>query len=167
MWSHTKGFLCKTCAYRGTAQNGSPACSLHKKIVNPDIDFCSDHLNAAYAIPCQICQKNVKPSDLLIYQFGNSNLCICAQCAEHIGTCTTCINQNHCSFQTDRSEPHVVMRTVRQGMMTMQTQVKNPNLVQKHCMNCQCSYGQERDCLKDENGGNCANWQIIPELLQS
>ena len=66
----------------------------------------------------------------------------------------------------DRSEPQVVMRTVRQGMMTMQTQVKNPNLVRKHCLNCVCSYGTQGDCCADQNGEGCKNWQAIQELLQ-
>ena len=167
MLTSTKGYLCKTCMHRGTTQNGSPACTIHKKLINLDKDFCSEHLHEAQTIKCRICGNNYKQSDILVYQFDNSNVYLCPSCSQHISTCATCINQSNCGFKADRSEPQMVSRTVRQGMMMMQTQVKNPNLIKKHCLNCLCSYGTEGDCLKDEKGANCAKWQVIPELLYS
>ena len=157
---------CKNCGLRGTLQDGSLACSKFKIKINPEEDYCSWHIPESSITNCSICKQLIPSKDILIYPFQNQNLFLCDKCAQLIGTCHTCAYQQNCGFRSDRSEPQVVMRTVRQGMMTMQTQVKNPNLVQKHCLNCRCSYGTEGNCLRDSNGVACNSWSILPELLQ-
>lgn len=157
---------CKTCGLRGTFQTGSPGCSKFKIPINPETDYCSWHVPESSVTQCDICKSTVPTKDTLINYFGDKVLLTCQHCQSLLGTCHTCAHQQDCGFMTDRSEPQVVTRTVRQGMMTMQTQVKNPNLVKKHCLTCKCSYGTNGECLKEVNGDGCQSWLILPELLQ-
>lgn len=155
---------CKTCGLRGTFQNGSPGCSKFKVQIDLDKDFCSWHVPEGALTTCSFCQNKTPIKDTIIHYFNDKLILICPQCNSLVGTCHTCIHQPKCDFKSDTSEPQVVMKTVRQGMMTMQTQVKNPNLIKKHCIKCTCSYGTEGNCLKDSNGDGCPNWQLLPEL---
>ena len=79
-----------------------------------------------------------------------------------------CIKNNECAFANDHSEPQMVMKTARQGGMIMQTQVKNPNLIKKHCLNCDCAYIMDGEplCLKDSPEFSCQNWKLQKTLLQ-
>ena len=156
---------CKTCALRSSFQDGTPACSKFKIKVDPEKDYCSWHKQSQDLIKCRICGQQFNNSDLIIFEINKQHLIVCNNCSQYIGACNSCVHQSECSFKADHSEPQFVRQTVRQGMMTMQQQVKNPYLVEKHCMNCICSYGYQGDCCKDNNCG-CKNWQVIPELLQ-
>ena len=159
---NTNRYSCRDCVHRGTSQNGSSACVLHQKLIDIEKDFCSSHaINNQTAI-CRICQK---PQVDFIYQFEDKILLLCADCQKHMGTCATCDHMNQCGFKNDHSEPQVVMQTIQQGFATMQVQVKNPRLIQKHCPTCHCSYDNE-NCQQDENGVNCSSWLPLPELLQ-
>lgn len=160
MLTTTKGFLCKTCTHRGVAQNGSPACVLHKKIINPDIDFCSDHINQQETIPCDFCGQPVSPDDIRIHIFDSATKFLCQHCSQMVGTCQTCAYGNDCGFANDRSMPQRVNQTVRQGGMIMQTQIKNPKLVEKHCLSCRCSFGTQGNCLREEPNAACSNWML-------
>lgn len=161
----TKLTKCKTCGFKGIFQNGIDGCSKFKIPVDPEKDFCSWHISENSVTTCGICQNIVPIKDTLIHYFNEKMILTCQNCHTLIGTCHTCAHQPECSFMSDTTEPQVVMRTIRQGMMTMQTQVRNPNLVKKHCLKCKCSYGTEGDCIKIENGDGCTNWLLLPELL--
>ena len=66
---------------------------------------------------------------------------------------------NECGFRTDHTMPAYVTQNVRKGFMTMQTQVKNPNLVEKHCTTCRCSIDDRGTCGKENNAGSdCPHW---------
>ena len=158
---NTNRYSCKDCAHRGTANDGSPACTLNKKLINIDKDFCSDHKVQSQYTKCYICGRAQVD---FIYNFDNKLLLVCADCQKHIGTCASCNYYNQCGFKSDYSEPQFVNKTIRNGFGMIQTQVKNPNLIKKHCVNCRC--GNEETCLKEENGDNCSSWAPLPALLQ-
>lgn len=147
---------CKTCALRGATNTGTPACSKFKiPIDDIENNGCTWHITN---IPtCEICGQ---PKDtVMIWQNDNTEKLICTDCYNLIGSCRTCANANICNFKNDHSEPQVVSKTIQQGFMTMQTQVKNPHLVEKHCSTCRCS-DVNNNCFKDDNGANCTNWQL-------
>lgn len=161
MLINTNRYLCRDCANRGTLPNGSPACALSQKPINIDKDFCSQHkINNQNAV-CKICGK---PQINYIYSFNDKLLLVCENCQKHIGTCGACSHVYDCGFKNDHSEPQYVNKQIRNGIGIIQTQIKNPNLVKKHCSKCHC--GCEENCLKDENGENCSSWMPLPELLQ-
>lgn len=156
---------CSKCDFYGTFQNGTPGCAKFKIEINPTEDYCSWF--KASSTRCSLCGQ---PSDALtLYNVDNEWYTFCPSCYQHIHTCNTCGRGQECSFRGDTSEPPIVTQTVRQGNMVMQTQIKNPNLVTKHCMTCRCSYleGTEPNCLKEINlGSGCPNWQLQKTLLQ-
>ena len=153
-------FFCKTCAHKGTAQNGSPACALHKKIINPDEDFCSDHIDPKDSINCEWCGQPTPPDEIKIWIIDDKHKFLCPHCSQMVNTCQTCAYGNDCGFANDHSMPQIVNQTVRQGGMIMQTQVKNPKLIEKHCLSCRCSCDDKGTCLRDENGANCGHWLV-------
>ncbi len=158
-------YKCKTCGLRGTTNQGVDACAKFKIQINPEEDFCAWHENEN-TLSCCICGAT---DNLIIEEIDGENYLFCSGHYNAIHSCQGCINNNVCALASDHSEPQVVMKTIRQGMMTMQTQVKNPNLVKKHCSVCHCSYvdGQEVACLKDSPDHlSCSNWQLQKALLQ-
>jgi len=100
-------FLCKNCAHRGVTHDGSPACALHKKIVNPDEDFCSDFANPKDNINCEWCGQATPPDEIKIWVFNDENkfICLCPHCAQMVNTCQTCAYGNDCGFANDHSMP--------------------------------------------------------------
>ena len=153
-----KTYLCKSCANLGATQDGSPACILHKKFIDPNEDFCSDHINITNNITCEWCGQMVTPKEINIWTFNDVNKFLCPHCSQMVNTCQTCAYGNDCGFANDYSMPQMVNQTIRQGFMTMQTQVKNPKLIEKHCLSCRCSCDNKGTCLRDEHGANCGHW---------
>ena len=158
--------ICKTCAMKSHFQDGSPGCSKFKIHIVPEEDYCSWHETIQALATCDICKKQFSTKDLVICYINDIKFCtICQECSSYMQTCRTCVHKNICGFANDTSEPPYVMRTIQQGMMTMQTQVKNPKLIIKHCQKCKCSDGADpsiRDiiCFKEINGDGCPHWQI-------
>ena len=147
---------CKTCILRGATNTGAPACTKFKILIG-DIESngCTWHLSESSV--CEICGQ--KKDSVLIWQQEEVEKVICADCYPKMYACHTCVNSSICGFRNDHSEPQIVNKTIQQGFMTMQTQVKNPNLVEKHCSTCQCSK-TDNECFKDENGVECPNWRL-------
>ena len=144
---------CKTCALRGATNTGTPACSKFK--IPIENNGCTWH--TTNTLTCELCGQ---PKDtVMIWQNDNTEKLICTDCYNSIGSCHTCVNVNTCNFKNDHSEPQVVSKTIQQGFMTMQTQVKNPHLVEKHCSTCRCS-DVNNNCFKDDTGAGCPNWQL-------
>lgn len=158
---------CKNCASLSKTQDGRDACARFKILINPNEDFCSQHVTKGQTEVCDICKVHL-PTNQLINWLSNDlskSYWVCNNCLNSMNTCATCKRGNICGFKSDRSEPQMIMRTTSNGMMRMQTQVKNPHLVMKHCQKCACSDGADpsiRDicCFKDENGANCKRWEI-------
>ena len=158
---------CKTCASLSKTQDGRDACARFKILINPNEDFCSQHVTKGQTEVCDICGTHLPIDQFYIWTNSDETKqsLICGNCLKAMNTCATCEFGNICGFKSDRSEPQIVMKTVNNGMMRMQTQVKNPNLVIKHCQRCTCSNGADphiRDivCFKDENGEGCKKWQM-------
>jgi hypothetical protein len=116
-------------------------------------------------IPCQICNRLFWPKEMVITDIEDKIIITCPQCYGYINTCATCEYGKKCNFQEDHSEPQVVNRTIRQGFATVMTQMKNPNLIEKHCLNCRCGNYETADkgmCLREDNKGiNCSHYKIM------
>ena len=158
---------CKTCASKSKTQDGRSACARFKILINPDEDFCSKHVTQGQTDVCDLCNIHLPMNQFCIWinPEGTNNYLICKNCYSKIYSCITCKYGNICGFSNDHSEPQMVMKTIRQGMMTMQTQVKNPNLVIKHCQKCHCSDGadphiKDVTCFKEQDIGVCPKWEM-------
>lgn len=158
---------CRTCASLSKTQGGRDACARFKILINPNEDFCSQHVTQGQTDSCDICKVHLPINQFYYFlnKDANKSYLLCNNCLNKINTCATCKYGKVCGFANDRSEPQMVMRTTNNGMMRMQTQVKNPNLVIKHCQKCRCSDGADphiRDvvCFKDEQGVNCSKWEM-------
>ena len=90
---------------------------------------------------------------------------MCPQCFQHCGTCTLCISARECLFETSPSPlPKQIQQTIRQGNMTMQSIVKNPDRIKKTCdeKNCPCFDKIDKICYREY--GVCKNYiEIIPK----
>lgn len=149
---------CRTCGAKGQFQDGSPGCSKFKIKIDLDNDYCSWH-QPENAPECTICHQK-KEGIYLWYDEEYTVYCpICPTCFAKIGTCDTCTYGNICELMTDQSEPPYVMQTVRQGPMIMQQQVKNPNLIARHCNKCCCSF-DGKTCNKENEDITCNNWKL-------
>lgn len=119
--------------------------------------------------PCDFCGTIVPTKSLVVIEINESkNIHTCPNCYNLIGTCRTCKHILRCGFEEDITEPHQVQKTIRQGPMIMNTIIKNPNLIEKHCSSCYCSNnnwnGNENGgyiCQREnEIGMNCANYEF-------
>lgn len=113
---------------------------------------------------CDLCKQTIPTNQSYVIIFNTEAYSFCGNCYPKAYTCYTCVNAPNCAFSNDHSEPQVVQQTVRQGGMIMTTQVKNPNLVEKHCVTCRCSHATQ--CLKEALGQSCTNWQLQKATLQ-
>ena len=152
---------CKTCAHRGAARDGSPACIRSKTLINNiEEEGCSWHLDESTMIQCDLCHEKVQ--QVIIYQTEDEKqYYFCPDCFNKLHTCHTCAYLNDCGFANDHTMPAYVIQNVQQGFMTMQTQVKNPAMIEKHCINCRCSLDDQGTCAKETNAGTeCCHWTM-------
>ena len=137
---------CQTCAIADLSKG---LCRLTRLPIDVE-DYCSRYISEIYY--CDRCGTEFLPSSAVI----NDTEIICGNCAKLLGTCATCKNAQICEFRNNSDPmPQVVMQTVRQGNMIMQTQVKNPDRIAKFCPSCSC-FSSEHGCLKEV--GACAKW---------
>lgn len=152
---------CITCANRGTIQNGSPACGKFKILINPEKDFCSWHILNSKST-CAFCEAT---ESLILENLNDSYYYLCQEHYLAFHSCQGCANSTDCAFDKDVSEPHFIPQTLNQNGMIIRTQIKNPNLIEKHCSSCRCSY-QSTNCIKDLDSPFCQNWIPKKELFQ-
>ena len=137
-------FHCNTCGLRDPSQN---ICLLHKHQVDPNEDFCSKHRQV---YRCEHCGSiTLSP----IIEVDNDTIHLwCMNCSQERNTCSFCVHNNICSFENDPSPlPKVVMKTMNQGNMYVQTQVRNPERIRETCQkNCEC-FDAENGCLRQNN----------------
>ena len=159
-------YKCKSCANQGTTNQGTPACAKFKIAINPEEDFCAWHENQN-AMGCLFCGST---ENVVLEEIDGKYYSFCANHHTAFHSCQGCTYNNVCGFKSDHSEPQMVTKTIRQGGMIMQTQGKNPKLVQKHCQTCRCSMvlpeGGDPFCLKEDAEAACLNWQPQITLLQ-
>jgi hypothetical protein len=131
---------CNTCGLRDPAKN---VCLLSGRTIDPAADFCSSHLREPPR--CAECGK------ITLSPIFENEQTFCSQCAEAITTCFGCSLASNCAFETDPSPiPKVVVKTVRQGPMVTQTQVRNPDRIAITCkLNCHCWNGEY--CGREDN----------------
>lgn len=89
---------------------------------------------------------------------------MCPQCFQHCGTCALCISARECLFETSPSLlPKQIQQTIRQGNMTMQSIVKNPDRIRETCQKgCKC-WSDDLGCLKQN--GTCGQYkEVIPNV---
>ena len=87
---------------------------------------------------------------------------MCPQCYADCGTCALCVSARECIFETSSSPlPKQVQQIIRQGNMTMQTVVQNPDRIRETCQkSCKC-WSDEFGCLKQN--GTCGQYtEVIP-----
>ena len=116
-------------------------------------------------VKCNICGQMVSPNSSTIVPEGNEIITVCPNCYSKVYSCHTCVNASICGFANDKSEPQIVQQTIRKGMMTVSQQIKNPNLVSKHCSTCICG-DEENNCLKDFLGQQCIHWKLQTAVLR-
>ena len=104
--------------------------------------------------PCNYCGK---PASTVVDSEGN---CSCVNCYQQFYTCRMCENGSMCEFETNPSPlPKVVVQTIRQGPVTMQTQVKNPQRIEEFCQKCLCWNSEENYCGKED--GWCKKYHEV------
>ena len=87
---------------------------------------------------------------------------MCPRCSQALNTCALCTKSVACEFQTNPSPiPHQIMQTIRQGNMTMQTVITNPERVKAFCYNCGCFDTENIICRRED--GWCPSYdEYIP-----
>lgn len=147
---------CSTCANQGTFNDGSPGCGKFKIKIDLNKDFCSWHKNNDTQ-KCIFCNNT---DDLILIQTDNDVVAVCSEHYNVYYSCKFCRYSTQCGFAQDQSEPAYVMKQVQQGPMILQQQVKNPNLVQRHCSKCRCSLTIDAQvvCGKDYQDYACQSW---------
>ena len=136
---------CKTCGIKAPDSN---TCQLNGTIIDPETDYCSKH--ASELKICDMCHQPYLGQDVIHCQNGEYIKITCMNCASKMGHCVTCAHGINCKFETDPSPiPPVVNQVIRQGNMTMQTQVRNPERIKITCAaGCPCWH-------TDDEGGFC------------
>ena len=146
---------CNTCRL---SNKNKQVCLLTGLPVNLNTDYCSKHVDEPTL--CDICGvPMVTPGFIEEDPEGNWHT-HCERCQQLYNTCQLCPKFQKCEFMTNPDPmPKVVMKTVRQGNMVMQTQVKNDARVQKFCPSCEC-WDENHGCMKEFNSG-CINQDKI------
>ena len=140
---------CNSCALK--TQDGYH-CSLTSWEIKPFEDSCFRHTRSVTS--CEFCNIPLIGKKYLELIDDKYNV-LCPSCHSKMYTCQLCIKSNKCLFQTDPSSlPKTVARTVRQGNMIMQTEVRNPDREKITCTKCDCWI--ENECQKEQ--GRCKNF---------
>ena len=141
-WKNTPE-TCATCAIRHPQ---TLVCQLTNQPKKDD-DFCSNHQEELDR--CDLCHDLAIP--LLCFPTEGRYYFLCQSCFRSLSTCRMCASGKHCAFEADTTLPKQVMQTVRQGNMVMQTQVRNPELVNKTCKaGCKCYDNAGQYCRRED-----------------
>ena len=146
----------KTCANCAYWRPDNQSCVL-LKARRAENDYCSSHSTSP--LVCATCQSYILGKSF-IYSVGNAYVEVCEKCHTAIPTCAGCKNSVQCAFNDDPNPlPKIVMQTVQQGNMMMQTQVRNPERIKLFCENCPCYNAEDRACDRECNV--CAQYNCI------
>lgn len=112
---------------------------------------------------CKLCGKQVEGAQLC-YSVDLEEV-FCNNCIYLLGGCYSCGNVVSCAFEQDPSPlPKIVVQTVQQGNMTMQTQIRNPEREAITCKTkCPC-WNEEWGCGRTKQFAQfCINnkWEWI------
>ena len=146
---------CRYCAMCDRTQN---ICALSGTAVNPEVDGCTKGLRELEQ--CDICRKPLIGAAMVEEVKEGMYIKHCPNCLKVLNSCQLCEKSNICAFETDPNPlPKVVMKTVQQGNMRMQTQVKNEERVKLFCHNCCCWHEEDQLCLKELNS-RCGKFSL-------
>lgn len=141
---------CKTCLLSDKEQM---VCMLSNQPIDLSADFCSKH--RAELHKCSICRRSMISPGIIEINDSGEVIEYCNECNAKVGTCYLCNCVNQCAFNNDPNPmPKVVLKTIRQGNMMMQAQVKNEERVKLFCHSCPCWDAEFAECQK-ENYGSC------------
>ena len=109
---------------------------------------------------CDYCGSLVPPFVI------NEDALVCMNCCKSFTTCRMCEKVYECPFETDPSPlPKVILQTMQQGPMTVQTQVRNPERVKQFCFPCECFDKEDLICRRED--GWCPSYtEITPRFRQ-
>lgn len=141
---------CRTCCL---SEKTKSVCLRTRTPIDLDEDFCSQH---AENLPiCEVCHSYITGPVFMEQDSNGDWHQTCGNCSKAIGTCQACPRIRECEFETNPDPmPKVVMKTVQQGNMTMQTQARNEERVKKFCHSCECWMADDINaCAKDFNLG--------------
>ncbi len=127
-----------------------------------------DNNNQIFCGECHKPLQNLATDGVIaISRNGKKSKLLCASCLAALSTCARCKNITTCSYQSySGPEPKIVNKTIRQGNMVMQTQIPNPEVIEKTCGKCLCNY-PDLGCMRQQ--GYCGNlfvegWDELPIL---
>ena len=104
------------------------------------------------SISCSCGCQVQDPRDQLVI-FGESKegyITICKKCISALGTCGACEKVRECLFETSSVNlPKVVVKTIQNGNVQMQTQIKNPDRIAQTCTYCSCWNSEENYCMRE------------------
>ena len=109
---------------------------------------------------CEYCEQNpgliINPIDECDYRL------MCPRCSQALNTCALCTKSARCEFEQNPSPlPKQVQQVIRQGNMTMQTIIPNPERVKAFCFSCHCFNEEELLCRRED--GWCSSYdEYIP-----
>ena len=134
---------CATCAIRHPQTS---VCQLTGQQVSNE-DFCSKHAETIDV--CELCHKPALQT--LCFPAEGGYHFICQDCFRLLSTCRMCESGRSCAFQDDTTMPKIVTKSFRQGPAVIQTQVRNPDLVQKTCeAGCKCYDKAGQYCRRED-----------------
>lgn len=152
--------MLRTCGTCAIWKNG--ACALTNRQIPEDRkveSFCDNH---RYSVnTCDFCGSLIDAPfqpGIIIFNEKQEIKLICRNCYSKEGTCLTCTINASCALNNDNTMPRYVNKVVRQGNMTLQTQVLNPDLVAKHCPSCKCY--ENGQCARQKNSC-CSNYDSV------
>jgi hypothetical protein len=154
----------KTCATCAVLDTDTKKCRLNGKEVNIDVDVCMEHTK--FLIDCEVCGQTILPKQAIFLMKPNSAdyTLGCPNCFEVLRTCQGCVKGTQCAFETDPNPmPKVVIKTVKQGNMVAQTQVRNEEREKLFCYNCGCWDAEDKICNRTDSLC-CGNFQSILSL---
>ena len=115
------------------------------------------------SISCSCGCQVEDPRDAIIV-YGESEegyVLVCKSCVSALGTCGACEKVRECLFETSPVQlPKVVVKTIQNGNVQMQIQIKNPERIAQTCVNCLCWNKEEKYCIK-QNIGFCARYAPV------
>lgn len=160
---------CKTCIFKAKANTGEDACRLHSgpqhlHIIDLNKDYCSSHADESSSTYCDACGRSGLIDYILLYSdcpSESSPKILCHSCYERTNTCSFCKSSAYCDFEQNPIQiPSIAVKTIRQGQLTMQTQVRNPDRVAETCKkNCGCWDHVENYCRREL--GWCPNYKDV------
>lgn len=133
-------------------------CPVFQESMNEIDNACRKYIGHDSPV-CGFCGSLMPGKGEVVIMEDGETILSCAQCAERIGTCATCVQAHICEFETSNIQiPKQIQKVVRQGNMQMQTIVRNPEREKETCMKgCPC--WDEENCICLRETGMCKSWR--------